>query len=78
MYVSLLKHKCLKVKHVSVSCFYSVELFYFVALNFNAIVVCTFFSIAINGIYNNNMCVRFVGLQLPAPCVAMISSRAYH
>ena len=24
VYVSLLKHKCLKVKHVSVSCFYSV------------------------------------------------------
>ncbi len=23
VYVSLLKHKCLKVKHVSVSCFYS-------------------------------------------------------
>ena len=26
VYVSLLKHKCLKVKHVSVSCFYSVAL----------------------------------------------------
>ena len=26
VYVSLLKHNCLKVKHVSVSCFYSVEL----------------------------------------------------
>ena len=25
VYVSLLKHKCLKVKHVSVSCFYSDE-----------------------------------------------------
>ena len=25
VYVSLLKHKCLKVKHVSVSCFYSVR-----------------------------------------------------
>ena len=24
VYVSLLNHKCLKVKHVSVSCFYSV------------------------------------------------------
>ena len=24
VYVSVLKHKCLKVKHVSVSCFYSV------------------------------------------------------
>ena len=25
VHVSLLKHKCLKVKHVSVSCFYSVR-----------------------------------------------------
>ena len=25
VYVSLLKHKCPKVKHVSVSCFYSVD-----------------------------------------------------
>ena len=28
VYVSLLKHKCLKVKHVSVSCFYSVACIY--------------------------------------------------
>ena len=26
VYVSLLKHKCLKIKHVSVSCFYSVDM----------------------------------------------------
>ena len=25
VYLSLLKHKCLKVKHVSVSCFYSED-----------------------------------------------------